>query len=105
MWNFLVDFLVWQPGHIWAVAALFGLLLLAASAAKRRFPQVRNGPFLVAFLAWLAYGFCEYKARADRANIRVDLMLIWPILISLTVIALILSAQSVLRAIRCHRDK
>jgi hypothetical protein len=102
-WESFANFFVWQEGHIWAVSAVFGLLFLAALRLKTRYPQIRCLPLLIACLVWIAYGFWEHWAHIKRANIRVDLLFGWPILFSGTAIAILLSVQSVLRAIRISR--
>jgi hypothetical protein len=104
MWKSFVGFFVWQPGHILAISAVFGVLFLAALVARTRYPQIRCLPLLIACLVWCAYGFWEHKAYVERANIRVDLLIGWPLLFGGTAIAIIRSAQSVLRAVG-NRDK
>jgi hypothetical protein len=102
MWESFVKFFVWQPGHIWAISAVFGVLFLAALMAKTRYPQVRCLPLFIAFLVWLAYGFWEREAVIQRWDIRVDILFGWPLLFGGTAIAIIRSAQSVLRAAGNH---
>jgi len=100
-----VDYFVWQPGHIWAIASAFGVLFLATLVAKARCSRIRCLPLLVAFLAWLTYGFWEREAFRERANIRIDLPFIGLFLFSTTAIAIILSIQSVLRVFRDGQSK
>jgi hypothetical protein len=95
MWNSFVEFFVWQPGHIWAISAVFGVLALAALVARPRYPQIRCLPLSITFLVWFAYGFWEYNAYVERADIRVDLLFGWPLLFGGTAIAIILSVRSV----------
>ena len=99
MWDKFVGFFVWQPVHIWTIAAVFGVLFLAARVAKSRYPQINCWPLLVASLVWLAYGYWERAALINRWDIRVDLLLGWPILFGGTAIAIVLFARSVVRAI------
>ncbi len=99
-WDRFTRFFVWQEGHIWLVSAVFGSLFLAALVAKTRYPQIRCLPLLIACLVWLGYGYWEHGAHLQRANIRVDLLLGWPILFPGTALAILLTGLSVLRAIK-----
>jgi hypothetical protein len=90
----LASLFVGKPFNIAAVAVLFlagGLVLRFAVAGPRRHPAA----LLVAAAAWTLYALWEWlvQARTPEANIRVDLLLIWPVLA-------ILSAWMVLRALR-----
>jgi hypothetical protein len=89
----LAEFLVGQPGHILIVALvlLAGWSLLYGSGAVRG----RSArPLLWASLAWGLYAAWEalVQLRTPEANIRVDLLLIWPLLAALTLFALISGA-------------
>jgi uncharacterized membrane protein len=91
---------VWHPGRIWCVSAVFGVLFLLTRLAKTRYPQIRSLPLLIVALLWLAYGFEERQAMIERANIRVDLAVIFPVLFFGTTIAMVLCIESVTRAAR-----
>ncbi|MDM7952502.1 MAG: hypothetical protein QUV07_04680 [Cyanobium sp. CZS 25K] len=88
-----VEFLVGQPGHILIVA-----LVLLAGWSLLRFSGAVSGPsarpLLWASLAWGVYAAWEalVQLRTPEANIRVDLLLIWPLLAGLTLFALIMGA-------------
>ncbi|CAK6694410.1 hypothetical protein VB734_01660 [Synechococcus sp. BA-124 BA4] len=71
----LAELLVGQPGHCLIVA----LVLLAGWS------------LLWASLAWGLYAAWEalVQLRTPEANIRVDLLLIWPLLAALTLVGLI----------------
>jgi hypothetical protein len=90
----LARLFVGRPMSILAVAALFVLAHLVwrgtAAGAGRR-----GGPLLLSAAAWAGYAAWEslVKARTPEADIRVDLLLIWP---ALAVLAL----WSVYRALR-----
>ena len=79
--KFLAHLFVGQPLHILAVAGLFlagyGVLRFSSFGAGRH-----SRPLLVAALGWLLYAVWEWfvLARTPEANIRVDLLLIWPVL-------------------------
>ena len=92
----LAEFLVGQPGHILIVALvlLAGWSLLYGSGAVR----CRSArPLLWASLAWGLYAAWEalVQLRTPEANIRVDLLLIWPLLGALTLYVLIRCAIAV----------
>lgn len=85
---------VGKPLTIAIVAAVFfaGSLALRVSASSAaRHPRM----LLVAAAGWLAYAAWEWlvQARTPDANIRVDLLVIWPVLA-------ILSLWAVCRALR-----
>lgn len=67
---------VWHPGRALLVAS--GLLLLAL--------PIRSGrrPLLLATAAWILFGGLEFTAWRQRADIRVDLLITWPVLCLLT---------------------
>ena len=95
--NLLASFLVGRPLHILAIAALF----LAAYVLQRAMSQGtsgRAGGLLVAAGAWALYAAWEWlvQLRTPDADIRVDLLVIWPVVG-------LLSAWAVLRALR-RRD-
>ena len=90
----LVSFFVGKPLSILAVAALFlaGYLALRfTSLGAGRHPRW----LLVAAGAWVLYAAWEWLVllRTPEANIRVDLLVIWPALV-------ILSAWALFRAFR-----
>lgn len=76
--------LVQQPLHIAGV----GLALVLVWLLLRRLPSRarRSTGLLVAAVGWLAYAGWEWWvwAATPEANIRVDLLVIWPVLASLT---------------------
>lgn len=105
MWKSFVEFFVWQPVHIWAISAVFGVLFLVALVAKTRYSRVRCLPLFIASLVWLAYGFWEQQAVIRRWDIRVDLLFGWPFLFGGTVIVIVLSIQSLIRAVRAVKAR
>jgi len=88
--DLLASFLVGRPLHILAIAALF----LAAYALRRAMSRGAGG-LLVAAGAWTLYAAWEWlvQLRTPDADIRVDLLVIWPVVG-------LLSAWAVLRALR-----
>jgi hypothetical protein len=92
--EFLASLFIAKPLNILAMAALFftGYLALRFSApgAGRR-PR----PLLVPAVAWVLYALWEWLVHVltPEANIRVDLLLIWPALA-------IISAWALFRSLR-----
>ncbi len=87
--EFLSSLLVGKPLHILAVAVLFlagGLALRLTAFGAGRHPRW----LLVAAGAWALYAAWEWlvQVRTPEANIRVDLLVIWPVLALLSVWAL-----------------
>ncbi len=92
--EFLSSLFVGKPLHILAVAAVFlaaHLALRLTALGAGRHPRW----LLVAAIAWALYAAWEWlvQVRTPEANIRVDLLVIWPVLA-------LLSAWALLRAIR-----
>jgi hypothetical protein len=78
--DLLASFLVGRPLHILAIAALF-LAGYALRRAMSRGGGGRVGGLLVAAGAWALYAAWEWlvQLRTPDANIRVDLLVIWPV--------------------------
>lgn len=90
----LASLFVGKPLHIVVVAALFfagHLIVWSTTLGAGRRPR----PLLAAAAAWLLYAFWEWlvNVRTPEANIRVDLLMIWPVLAAL-------SAWALFRALR-----
>jgi hypothetical protein len=86
----LASVFVGRPLNILAVALVFlaGHLLLRLTAlGAGRHPR----PLLFVAVAWALYAAWEWlvKVRTPEANIRFDLLLIWPVLIIASIVALV----------------
>jgi hypothetical protein len=88
--DWVSDFFQDQPDHFWAVSAVFGVLFVAALLAKTRFPKIHCWPLLIAFLMWLVFGFLERDNVIHKANIRIDILLIWPFFFAGTALLIVL---------------
>jgi hypothetical protein len=79
--DFLASLFVAKPFHILAVAlllmAVYGFLRFTASGEGKA-----TTPILIAGMAWAIYAAWEWlvQVKTPEADIRVDLMLIWPVL-------------------------
>jgi hypothetical protein len=82
--------LVQQPGHILLIAAAHLALWAACRATVLRNAQGANVLWVPALL-WLAYAAWEWLVlvRTPEANIRADLLVIWPALALVTLWALL----------------
>ena len=86
--------LVQQPAHILLVAAvILALWVICAATILRKVPKA-NILWIPAAL-WLAYAGWEawVLAKTPEADIRVDLLLIWPVISIVTVWALLRAAR------------
>ena len=86
----LSRFFVQQPLHILAVALLHFVLWGAVRFGNIRTVRHVNA-ILVPALAWLVYAGWEWLvlAQTPEANIRVDLLIVWPLLVILTIRAMV----------------
>lgn len=86
----LSRFFVQQPLHILSVALVHFVLWAALRFGK--IPVVRHpNALLLPALAWIAYAAWEWLVlvKTPEANIRVDLLIIWPLLVILTIWAML----------------
>jgi len=82
----LASLLVGKPQNILAVAAvfLFGYIVQRSlNIGSNRHPR----SFLVVAASWAVYAVWEWVVvlRTPEANIRVDLLLIWPVILIVTI--------------------
>ena len=81
-----MDFFVERPERAFIVALAFGLCFLAAALSRAK----PAWPLAVPAAAWLLYGAWEVHLRGKGYNIRVDLLLIYPVLGGITIAGLVL---------------
>lgn len=84
--DFFASLFVEKPQNILIVASIFLLAyLLLRFIAKNSSLYAR--PLLILFVIWGIYALWEWivQMQTPEANIRVDLLIIWPILAILTV--------------------
>lgn len=81
MLELLSRWLIQEPAHILLVAAV-NLALWAACRATVLRTVPKSNLLWVPALAWLAYAGWEWLVlvKSPEANIRVDLLLIWPVI-------------------------
>ena len=81
-----MDFFVERPERAFIVALAFGFCFLAAALSRAK----PAWPLALPAAAWLAYGTWEQHLRGKGHNIRVDLLLIYPVLGAITLAGLVL---------------
>jgi len=87
---YLASILVAKPLNILGVTLVFlagSLLLRLTALGAGRHPR----PLLVAAMAWGLYAAWEWLVltRSPEADIRVDLLVIWPLLLVVSVVAVV----------------
>jgi hypothetical protein len=108
MLELLSRWLIQEPAHILLVAAVNVALWAACRATVLRTVPKSNLLWVPA-LAWLAYAGWEWLVlvKSPEANIRVDLLLIWPVIGLVTIWTFVRAAGgwwSVGRRSRCWRE-
>lgn len=85
----LASLVVHKPLNILIVAAVFGIVYAVRRTTAGA--ESRTGVLLVAVAGWLLYAAWEWlvMTRTPEANIRVDLLLVWPVLLVLSVWGLV----------------
>lgn len=86
-----MDFFVWHPGRVAVVAGAFLLAFIACAVLERINRRFRSWPLFAAAALWGLYALWEWLALEKRWNIRVDLFLIYPLLLVASITALVLS--------------
>lgn len=96
--KWLTGLFLGRPLAILAVAAAFALLAAVAATNWTAIPK-RPRPLWIAAGAWALYAAWEWLVlkRSPDANIRFDLLMIWPILAGVSVWGLLASLRSSLR--------
>ncbi|MDB4900357.1 MAG: hypothetical protein JWN53_2165 [Gemmatimonadetes bacterium] len=89
-------------GHAWrafAVAAVAFLAALATRFARKRVPiggrTVSPTPWIVVTVAWALFGACEAEATREHSDIRVDLLVSWPVLCLVTLVCAVIWIRAV----------
>lgn len=88
---------LWHPERALFVVVLLFVLLLVAFLATGRFQARIHGMILTAAILWLLFVLLEYKARADNANVRVDILFTYPILLSVSIPAIWRGLRAILQ--------
>jgi len=75
-----------HPERSYLMAALFAILL-AASLARCKGFKPRHIVMLLAVISWGLFGWIEVQALATGSNIRIDLLVTWPIVLAVSIAA------------------
>ncbi|HEX8319440.1 hypothetical protein [Longimicrobium sp.] len=93
----LVQPFVWHAWRAFGVAFAFLLLYGVARLVRPNRPRSSPKPMLIATIAWTVFALMEAEATRERANIRVDLLVTWPLLCLVSLGAVALWLGSLLR--------
>ena len=97
-WLFLpIQPFVWHPERIAFVSGVFFLSFLCAYLRNRKYVQLRHWLLLVCAIMWGLFAAWESHCVAMEYNIRVDLLLICPILIGLSLFSVFVNIRPSLR--------
>ena len=88
---------VWHAWRAFGVAFAFLVLYGIARLVRLHHPASSPKPILVATIAWTLFALMEAEATRERANIRVDLLVTWPLLCLVSVWAVALWLVTLLR--------
>ena len=75
-----------HPERAYGMAALFAILL-AVSLARCRTLKPRHLVMLIAVVAWGLFGWNEVRAELAHWDIRIDLLVTWPIVLAVSIAA------------------
>lgn len=84
-----------HPERSFVIAGLFLLLYVVSLYYQRAGRQVTPKHMLTPTVAWAVFGLFELMAMADQSNIRIDLLLTWPLVCILSLVALVRWLRSI----------
>ncbi len=90
-----MELFVREPGRIFAVSCIFFFGYFIIRLFSRKLSSVRSWPLLIPAITWGLYAIWEWFCTVKKGNIRVDLFLIYPILIVVSIFGLSVSIGSV----------
>ncbi|MCK4914233.1 MAG: hypothetical protein KAI59_06630 [Planctomycetes bacterium] len=91
-----MEWFFWKPERIFAVSFAFFLGYLVIRLFNRKLSSAKSWPLLIPAIAWILFGIWEWFCTVKEYNIRVDLLLIYPILIAISVFGLSMSISSLI---------
>lgn len=83
-----------NPERILAISCVFFLGYFIISSFSRKLSSVRSWPLLIPAITWGLYAIWEWFCVIKKGNIRIDLFLIYPILIVASILGLSMSISS-----------
>lgn len=81
---------VWHPGRIIAVACIFFIGFVLSALLHRS----RSWPLLIPAIAWGMYAPWEAYCQSQKYDIRIDLLLLYPILVVATIGGVLMTLRS-----------
>ena len=94
---------VLHPERAWLVAALFAILFAASLARSGTFKPLRHLVILLAVMSWVLFGLIEVMAQARGWDIRVDILVSWPVVLAASIAAVWAAFRNGAR--RAHVDQ
>jgi hypothetical protein len=91
-----LEWFFWKPERAFAVSCIFFLGYLVIRLLSRKPSSARSWPLLIPAIAWALFAIWEWFCAVKEYNIRVDLFLIYPILIVVSVFGLSMSISSLI---------
>jgi hypothetical protein len=101
-WVFLLQPFVWHPERSLLVAAAF---VAGYMFARKQYPRAVRWPLLLPAVTWAAFTIWEWHCLNNQANIRIDLLLIYPVLVLATLAGLLPTAAGLARAFRAESHR
>jgi hypothetical protein len=83
-----IEWFFWKPERAFAVSCAFFFGYLLVRLFNRKSSFARSWPLLIPAITWGFYAIWECYCTVQKYNIRVDLLLIYPILIVVSVFGL-----------------
>lgn len=91
------DYFVGDPQKSCVIAVFFALLPLVGAAIARNKKSLLHWAAPLAAVAWFLFGLNEYYAKKHGWNIRVDLLLSWPLMAIGTIACLFFWLKMILK--------
>jgi hypothetical protein len=92
----LMEWFFWRPERILVVSLAFFLGYLVIHTFRYKWSSVRSWPLLIPAIAWILFAIWERHCTIKESNIRVDLLLIYPVLIVVSIFGISVSIGSLI---------
>ena len=91
------NYFVWEPQRSYVVAIFFALLPFVGALVTRDKRTLFHWSAPTAALAWLLFGINEYYCKKNDWNIRIDLLISWPVMVIGTIACLFFWVRMLLK--------
>ena len=109
IWRWLfflpVQTFLWHPGRIAVVSFVFLLGFFIMLLLNRRYSLCRYWALFICAVVWALFAVWECYCKSQQYNIRVDLLLIYPILMVTGIFGLVSSIVSLVSGFRKKQMK